>query len=68
VGDVLALEQDLSLTHLAQARDRLERGGLARTVGADEGRDGTLLDTEGDVADGLDVPVVDAQALYLKRS
>ena len=43
----------------AQARDRLQRGGLARAVAADEGDDLALVDGERDAFQRLDLAVAD---------
>src|SRR3954453_10124312 len=67
MGDVLAVEDDGALANLAETRDGLQRRGLARAVGADQRGDLALLDAERDVADRLDMTVVDAQALNLKK-
>jgi hypothetical protein len=58
-ADVLAVERDLALARLEQARDRAERGGLARAVRADEGDDLALLDVEVDAVQRGDGAVAD---------
>ena len=52
--DVLARKDDLSLLRAVHAADGIEQAGLARTVGADDGVDGALLDLEAHVLNGGD--------------
>ena len=52
--DRLAHEADLTVRRLIHAGDGVERGGLARAVGADERDDLALVDLKAQVVDGDD--------------
>jgi hypothetical protein len=45
-----------------QAHQRREQRGLAGAIGADDGDDLAFADAYIDLVDGLDTPVIDAQA------
>ena len=70
LGDVFAVEADLSLGHLAlmdveQAGDGAKRGRLAGAVGAEQGDDLPIRDLEGDPAQNQhNVVVDDLEVLY----
>ena len=66
--DVLAVKGHLAGARLEQAGDGVERGGLARAVGADEGDDLALVDLEGDALDGVYVAVVDVHVLNFEQA
>ncbi|EWS64420.1 hypothetical protein Y695_02332 [Hydrogenophaga sp. T4] len=51
--DALAVEQDLPTIGAQQAHDHVERGGLARAVGAQQADHFTFVDLEGDILDHL---------------
>src|SRR5207249_8121767 len=53
-GELVAVETDGPLLRVKDAADAVQQGGLARTVGTDDGQDLALLDVEADAADGLD--------------
>ena len=61
MGNVLAHKLDGAGLGAQQARDGLERCGLAGTVGTNQGHDLALVNVKGDVLDGVDgaVPDVD---------
>ena len=54
-GDILAIEENASLIHGPDARDRVEHGGFARAVAADNG----------DEIAGLEVQVQTVESLLL---
>ena len=64
----LPSKSDMAAAGLEQAGDGVERGGLARAVGADEGDDLALVDLEGDALDGVDVAVVDVHVLDFEKA
>src|SRR5713226_3487307 len=63
VGPVLAVEDDAAPLGMVEAADDVQERGLARSVGPDDGDDLSPLDVEADVAEGLDGPEVNADAL-----
>src|SRR5665213_3200290 len=57
-GDVPALEGDLALARVEEARDRLEGRRLPRAVGPDQGDDLAPADLQGDALEGMDLAVI----------
>ena len=64
--DAAALVQDIAGLGLQQAGNGLQGGGLAGTVGTDQGDDLALIHLEGDVLDGVDVAVVNVDVIDLQ--
>jgi hypothetical protein len=58
-ADVPALQGDTAAGEAAPARDGVDDGGLAGTVGADEAADLAALQRQVDAVQGLDAAVVD---------
>ncbi len=67
VGDVLAGEADATLAGGQEPEDRLEHGGLAGSVGADDRDDLPGLDPEGHAAEDLHLPVAGVDVLDLEQ-
>src|SRR3984893_585733 len=53
-ADADAVEENLTAAEREESRDTVERGGLARAVGADHRDDGAVLDRKADVGDRLE--------------
>ena len=68
LGDVLVLERDRPTTRPHEAADALEQGGLARTVGAQQGHDLAFGDLEVDAEQDLHRPVGHVDALAGKQA
>ena len=66
VIDGLPVEEHLALEGAQQTDDGFEKRGLTGAVGPHQSHDGPFLDVEGDVHEGLHVPVGDAQLFDLK--
>ena len=64
--DAAALVQDVAGLGLQQAGNGLQGGGLAGTVGTDQGDDLALIHLKGDVLDGVDVAVVNVDVIDLQ--
>ena len=58
---ILAVQRDGAGGGVQQAGDGVQRGGLARAVGADEGHQLAVADGQGDALQGVDSPVKDVQ-------
>ena len=54
----MALKEDAAHLGVQQARDRVQNGGFARAVRADERDDLALVDLKGNALDGVDAAVV----------
>jgi hypothetical protein len=67
VGQVLSVETDGSLSGDEEAADRVEGGGLACAVGADERDDLALFDRQGDPLERVDVAVVGVEVVHLEQ-
>jgi hypothetical protein len=65
-ADVLALEHDPAAGQRSQPGDRLQGGGLAGAVRADQGHDLALVDGQRDVLQSRDLAVVHGDRLDLK--
>jgi hypothetical protein len=55
--ELLVLKHDAAIGRAQEARDGLERGGLAGAVGANQRHYFTLIDLEGDVPEYLQIAV-----------
>lgn len=66
-GKGFPVEEDPPAGGLEEAGEGAQGGGLARTVGADEGDDLAGLDGEGDSLDGFDLAVGDPEVLDLEQ-
>ena len=58
LDDLLALELDRARLRRQHAADRVQGGGLARAVGADQGDDLTLIDLKRHVLERVDHAVI----------
>ena len=64
--DALALVQHIAGAGLQQTGNGFQGGGFARAVGTDQGDDLARIDGEGDILYGVDVAIVDVDAVYLQ--
>jgi hypothetical protein len=58
VAQVLTRQTDLTVSGSEDATDGIESGGLAGAVGADQGDDLTLIDSERNALEGVDVAII----------
>src|SRR5262249_24092574 len=65
--DIDAVEEDLAAARREQADDRLQHGGLARSIGADQSDDLSLRDIEGQIPDRLNGAVIDIDVSDLQH-
>ena len=56
--EVMVLKEDAAHLGVQQAGDRVQNGGFARAVRADERDDLALVDLKGNALDGVDAAVV----------
>ena len=64
--DALALIEHIAGLGVEQTGHRLQGGGLACAVGADEGDDLALVHLEGNILDRVDVAVKDVDVINLQ--
>ena len=67
VGEHLTLEAHLALGRGQDAADCVERGGLARAVGANQGDNLVGVDLQGESPQRVDVPVEDMQVVDVEH-
>ena len=65
-GDVAILEDDPSAGDRYDTADQIDRGALARAVGADQAEDLALFDFEVELVDGMDAAEMLAEGCELQ--
>src|SRR2546427_1388371 len=63
LGSILAVEDDATALRMVEAADDVQKRGLSRPVGANDGDDLSSMNVEADVTQGLDGAEVDADPL-----
>src|SRR5579872_5391689 len=65
--DIAAVKEDVARSLTGEARDHIEQGGLARSIGSDEAHHLTRRDLERDVIDGENAAEADRDVANTKR-